>query len=351
MLNIPIQSFPNDVITNDGGPIFDLIFYLTNRQLPLRGKFDQITKKSEKLPLLLKQYEELLRYLKENGALLNNIRPQYLLSFSDYHIYIKSQKNEHFSPACLRLSESKFYYLSTDSWIALFYQIMKIYYISRVTLKIMKNMPGLPSEKLIFPDYLDKSNFISFSEYLLLKWLEINLEIVYPSHIKKVGNLTSDLKDCLFYSACIQNYVGANSLKHLKNIKPNCLLEEELRSNAEKVLSSLKEIVLQTHFQTNDLVFPSGRENFLFIMQLFNSLPHYVPKTAPIVFSCILGEEIIKNIELNNNTNKPISYWVKYEGSSDFSIEKDNVKLEIGTNVKFKVKFVSRVSATQTGLA
>lgn len=288
--------------------------------------------------------------MKENGALLNNIRPQYLLSYSDYHTYITSQKNDYFSPNCLRLSESKFLYLSTDSWIALFYQIIKIYYLSRITLKVMKNMPGISSEKLVFPDYLDKSNFLSFSEYILLKWLEINLEIVYPSNVRKIANLTSDLKDCLFYSACIQNYVGTNSLKYLKNMKLNCLLEEDFRLNADKVLNSMKEIVLQTHFQINDLVFPSGRENFLFIMQLLNSLPHYVPKTAPIVFSCILGEEIIKNIELNNNTNKPISYWIKYEGSSDFSIEKDNVKLEIGTNIKFKVKFVSRVSAVQTGL-
>lgn len=35
-------------------------------------------------------------------------------------------------------------------------------------------------------------------------------------------------------------------------------------------------------------------------MQLYNTLPHYVPKPSPIIFSCILGEEIVKYIELEN---------------------------------------------------
>jgi len=40
--------------------------------------------------IILKQYEEMINYLKENGALLNNIRPYFLLSFADYNNFLRS---------------------------------------------------------------------------------------------------------------------------------------------------------------------------------------------------------------------------------------------------------------------
>jgi hypothetical protein len=61
----------------------------------------------------------------------------------------------------------------------------------------------------------------------------------------------------------------------------------------------------------------------LFLIQLFYALPHYIPKREPIVFSCILGEEIVKSIDLLNPTSKPISYWAKKEGHADFLLEGD----------------------------
>lgn len=222
---------------------------------------------------------------------------------------------------------------------------------SRVTLKLVKSFPGIPADRLIFPDYyLDGSNFISNSEGILLRWLEINQELIYPKNSKRITNISQDLKPSVYYASCIQNYVGPNSNKYLANLKLNPNNEEELKINADKTLNALKEIWLQTHFNSKDIITSSPRENMLFIIHLLHTLPHYIPKATPIIFSCVLGEEIIKNIELTNPTNKPISYWVKLEGSPDFSIEKENLKLEPGAPAyKFKVRFVSRISALQTG--
>ena len=64
------------------------------------------------------------------------------------------------------------------------------------------------------------------------------------------------------------------------------------------MVQALQEIGLQTHFTANDMAHPSQREMILFVMQLFNALPHYIPKEKPIVFNCILGEEVVKTIEL-----------------------------------------------------
>jgi hypothetical protein len=76
----------------------------------------------------------------------------------------------------------------------------------------------------------------------------------------------------------------------------------------------------------------------LFIVQLYQSLPHYIAK-AQIEFPAVLGDMVTKNIELSNPSKNPIAYWVKLEGSSDFSIEIDNVRIEPGEQINFPIKF------------
>lgn len=70
--------------------------------------------------------------------MLNNIRPEYLLSFSDLNTYLSTmpeEKSSIFMPSLHKINISLFNYLSMDSWIMLFYQIIKVYMLSRVTPK------------------------------------------------------------------------------------------------------------------------------------------------------------------------------------------------------------------------
>ena len=52
------------------------------------GGDEQLTK----IQMLTEQYEEVIYYLKEQGAMLNNVRPYYLFSYSDYQIFQKNDK-------------------------------------------------------------------------------------------------------------------------------------------------------------------------------------------------------------------------------------------------------------------
>ncbi len=83
---------------------------------------------------------------------------------------------------------------------------------------------------------------------------------------------------------------------------------------------------------------------------MLHALPHYIPKSAPIVFQCILGEEVVKNIELSNPTNKQISYYVNLEAHPDFSLESDeSLIIEPKSTYKVRIKFTSRISDPVTG--
>ena len=78
----------------------------------------------------------------------------------------------------LRLNLKKFSYLQYDAWISLFYQIIKIYYLNRITAKSFKTLPGIPSDKLTIPDYyLEGSNIISHAEGVLLWFYEVCYEV------------------------------------------------------------------------------------------------------------------------------------------------------------------------------
>ena len=67
--------------------------------------------------------------------------------------------------------ERIFPYLSMESWITLFYQVLRIYYLNRITPKNFKSLPGVPGQDSNVDTQMTKSNIYSVSETILLKWM------------------------------------------------------------------------------------------------------------------------------------------------------------------------------------
>ena len=110
-----------------------------------------------------------------------------------------------------------------------------------------------------------------------------------------------------------------------------------MRANCEKLIAAIREMGLQVHVGVEELVGMQQRDIMLFTYQLFQTIPYYQPKKEPIVFECVLSESVTKLIELSNSTTRGISYYVRYEGSSDFIIEETSFKIEPKSVYKFKV--------------
>ena len=310
VLSSYISKFPQDLVESNGSQIYELIQFLTGKMPQGRVNLALITKKAEKVKLLYKQYDDLIRVLKENGALLSTIRPEFLFRHNDYNTYLKTQDNQHLTPNMLRLSEGKFLYLSIDAWTTLFYQILKIYFLEKVSIKSFRSTPGMPPEKLNVPEYYTVgSNIISTSENLLLRWLEVHYEKQRIGLTKRIKNFGDDLRDGHVFSAVIQSYVGNNSLKSLGFMRNNPQNKDDYTYNASKIMGALEELGLQTPFSAKDLEAPSQRDMILFCLYLFNNLPHYIPKST-IEFTCMLRDTVVKYIELSNTGHKAISYRV-----------------------------------------
>ena len=168
-----------------------------------------------------------------------------------------------------------------------------------------------------------------------------------PMHPKQLSNFDLDLRDGTVFAALIRSHYGEPpALKNFKNVV--ALNEQQVVVNARQVVAAIEEIGISTHVNPDDIMTPSGRELLLFCVQLYQSLPHYIPK-ATIEFPAVLGDLVTKNIELSNPSRSTISYWVKRVGSEDFSIEQEEVRIEPGMTVAFPVRFQSRISTVVKG--
>ena len=101
---------------------------------------------------------------------MNSIRPYFLLSYQDYLNFIKiDPAKDHVALNCLRIPENRFDSIQTESWVQLTSQIVKIFYLSRVTLKPQRSS-HLPIPQL--PDHYSlESNLYSKQEVMLIHWL------------------------------------------------------------------------------------------------------------------------------------------------------------------------------------
>ena len=101
--------------------MFDLIAYLAGKRPPGQAPKNVVSGANAKdnLKVLLTQYEELINFLKVNGAHLNTVRPEYLLSLSDYNKFLRlNPREENMKPKTI---ERIFPYISMESWMTLFY--------------------------------------------------------------------------------------------------------------------------------------------------------------------------------------------------------------------------------------
>ena len=92
-----------------------------------------------------------------------------------------------------------------DAWTTLFFQILKVYYECRVTLKSFKQMKELPIDRPLMPDgYMDASTVYNQPEIILIRWMELALDKIYPGIAKgRLVNFDMDLKNGLAIGALL----------------------------------------------------------------------------------------------------------------------------------------------------
>ena len=77
--NLDLETFPEDIIDKNGDQIFEFLQFLTGTKSDVKENMDGMFKKGDRIKKLYKQYSGFITKLKVQGALLNTIRPEFLL--------------------------------------------------------------------------------------------------------------------------------------------------------------------------------------------------------------------------------------------------------------------------------
>jgi len=212
------------------------------------------------LKVLLTQYEELINHLKINGAHLNTVRPEYLLNKDEYSKFLKMYpKEENMKQKTI---ERVFPYLSMESWITVFYQILRIYFLNRVTPKNFKALPGVPASESSVDASMSKSNVYSVSEAILLKWMNYHYNQMNPMHPRLIYNFDDHLVDSTVFAALIRSHYGeATALKDFRNVAVD---NTHFVHNANCIVKCISQIGISTHIKAEDIYEPSARELLVF---------------------------------------------------------------------------------------
>lgn len=155
-----------------------------------------------------------------------------------------------------------FPFIAMESWITVFYQVLRIYYLNRITPKNFKALPGVPASDSAVDAAMQKSNCYSVAETILLRWMQYHVNAVQPMHARVLTNFDADLQDSTVFACLIKSHYG--DAVALKSFKMVASTHEDVVSNAKAIIKAVDEIGISTHLVLLDIVEPSAREMLLF---------------------------------------------------------------------------------------
>eukprot|EP00761_Pharyngomonas_kirbyi_P008295 gb/GECH01008306.1/.p1 GENE.gb/GECH01008306.1/~~gb/GECH01008306.1/.p1 ORF type:complete len:1295 (+),score=319.63 gb/GECH01008306.1/:1-3885(+) len=363
VLDNPIDDLITDCVNSDGQILYKILEKLCGKKPSSGKKRDSSRSRKDSSNQLFQQYESLLTFLKSYGALLSNVKAEYLLKYEDYIVLFNAQQGESnqeisIYPPKKKFSERRFYRHAMEAWATVFYQIIKIFLLNRINPRFLRDRPGLPEEVKRYDHTLSQSNVYNISECILLKWINHYFAKKYPSKAFWIARFDSDLKDGIALAAVIQCHIPSSE-NTFKDLVLHAESSWEYQQNIQTIIRAMRENGLRYPLDASDFLKYTSRDMVLFVLYLFETLPYFMPQTK-IKFNCTINERLIKTIELSNPSNDTIEYNIYKNGADEFSIQsrflkinpKDRAKFSITALCTFAGPFYGRVTflSTKTGL-
>ncbi|KAJ9446795.1 hypothetical protein DIPPA_05915 [Diplonema papillatum] len=363
-----------------GRPLVEMIEHLSGRPPPgaiKSEKFQQMNKR-DAVAAEAGMYDDILTHLKGWGASLADVRTEYLLKYEDFLRLNPQSKGwgsgvgvaaptPHSkvceSTARARMGERRFHHRQLHAWMTVLFQVIKVFALPKITWKGLKALPQSPAIHARAADErwhavsVDPSsagsNLYSVAEGLLLKWFTVHQAHYFPSASEPRVTTFDELKSCKAFAAVLCSYIptletrlGLMSPGQGKNqgdaqggghpevaanssfiANPASLGDCEV--NAGLVLEAAKSYGIDLKVTAKDLVESTARDMVLTSLNLFHSLPQFIPQ-ATILFAGKLHENITKNIELSNPHPWPIDYLVLLDDDTgEFNIDRADNKLRL----------------------
>jgi hypothetical protein len=336
VLKQAINKFPQDIHDGKAKMIIEIIEQSTGKAIPGKIKKMPASRKDEAAQTL-SYYKEMINTLKILGASISLVREDYLLPYGLFEkLFLDELAVESYSSETLEFLENYYDLVHETSWLLIIYQLVRLFVISRFSTKSMKFLAGIDPK--VFPDWSSKKHVASpeldvysSNELSLLSWLTYHKNKVMPTDKTPVTNFDKDLHDCRVLAYAIISHMPSVRTT-LASLKKTEVASERLE-NATTLIRIMKSIGLDYCPSEEALTTAHGRDLMLFVVYLVDSLPGFIPKTT-VEFEGRLNEPVIKYVELNNPSSRPLIYNVRIEGSPEFSAP-DSVKIGPREKTKF----------------
>ncbi|CAL1538368.1 unnamed protein product [Lymnaea stagnalis] len=358
--------------------IYDMISYLSGRSVPgIPINSPLPTDPLQRVKQVYWQHCTLLTFLRCQGACVAHIQPEYLMAPTEFLLWRQLQKN--IKLELLRVGNDKeaakiqleedveealFEAISKRMWTDILLQILKVLVLSKVTPKTLKAMSSPYKDvtiPMVNPDPL-ASNIYSVSERILLAWMNHCYETyrasiwqdcakggVPPS--RWIVNFDYDLMDGLVLAALLGAHMPFMVKSHLEGMYTHPVTAEQCLHNALKVITAMKYAAIDFDIQAIDITDPNPINLLLLLVNLYQRLPSYLPKTT-IEFVGTLHQPVIRQVKVTNTSVKSIVYNVIIAGTDagDFTVQKGNLvtippKSTFAVNVEFRSRFLRAAEA------
>eukprot|EP01065_Artemidia_motanka_P047272 TRINITY_DN736_c0_g1_i2.p1 TRINITY_DN736_c0_g1~~TRINITY_DN736_c0_g1_i2.p1 ORF type:complete len:2968 (+),score=1059.89 TRINITY_DN736_c0_g1_i2:73-8904(+) len=404
LLQDPVDELVPGMQQSHGRPLVEIVEQLAGRPPPGALRLDRLPQENKKevAAMELKQYEEITAFLKGYGALLSDMRPEYLLRYDDFcRLQQLPQPAKGWGAGVgatapvpqvkgsgaaagskMRITERRFHARQVHAWMTLIYQLVRVFSLAKVTWKSLKSQPMsavlsrvAQEEKwssMAADPSLVGSNLYSVAESVLLRWLSVHVNAYFPRPaVTQTGDAAriisfEDLRDCRAFAAVLCAYiptqqprfgVGASAETVGSTFVPMPQSSSDYDRNASLVLESMKAHGMDVKLTAKDIADATARDLLLLSLFLYHNLPQFIPQ-ATIRFRGRLHETITKSVELTNPHKWPIDYLVLLEDDSgEFRIDKQDNKLHLDPRSSASVpiwitpRFSRRTSGRLTFLA
>lgn len=129
--NLGVNEYPKSIIESEGELLMKMVNRIAGKNLLKKPELSG--NKLERISGLYNYYCDAIKALKIEGAFLNQIRPDFLLSDSDYIAFGASRD--------LKKDEGcRFKFTLVRSWVTIFYQLCKLFILPQISEKSMQKL-------------------------------------------------------------------------------------------------------------------------------------------------------------------------------------------------------------------
>ena len=382
-----VSDFPQDFIKDDNSLLLELLGNMTNgKKLSLEPPRDHSQSQPDPLTKKVLAMKNLIHYLEGLGALLSSVKPEFLLSKTDF-LQVMRKKVENqllgidryeapdistFDQKCVKdftssktISEAViqrlaaldnlYSALSTESWMLVLMQMFKLFVMGKIDMdrlnktngvqdkiKIVQSMAsrGAPSEflsEVLRPaKSLMSSNIFSTAECIVLKWLSIHYASA-SNDFHGYSNAFGTLSDSLAFGWAVKSHVPTVTLS-LKNKPANA---DERQDNAIELTNALRPLKLGFSPRAEEIA--NGNPVMLAIMAayFFETLPNFLPIMS-LDFEADLHKSVQNTVTISNPSKAEVKYTAKFNKNSNFSVIDKTLIIGPNETVDYPVQFMAR---------